>query len=113
MMMGVILPNVVRLDVAAPKEVRVLRFPFLSVSKVNTHWDGAMTFAKLAASRVTYERLFKGCHWFSVSSLMEQCALKIVNHCLNTNNYSYLDTSAGQSSNLYLHVVHFFNTSVN
>ncbi len=34
-------------------------------------------------------------------------------HCLNTNIYSYLETSGGQSSNLYLNVVHFFNTSVN
>ncbi len=44
---------------------------------------------------------------------MEQHALKIVNSCLNTNIYSYLETSDGQSSNLYLNVVHFFNTSVN
>jgi hypothetical protein len=44
---------------------------------------------------------------------MEQHALKIVNSCLNTNIYSYLDTSGGQSSNLYLNVVQFFNTSVN
>ncbi len=27
--------------------------------------------------------------------------------------YSYLDTSGGQSFNLYLNIVHFFNTSVN
>ncbi len=27
--------------------------------------------------------------------------------------YAYLETSSGQSSNLYLNVVHFFNTSVN
>jgi hypothetical protein len=31
---------------------------------------------------------------------MEQLALKIVNSCLNTNIYSYLETSGGQSSNL-------------
>jgi hypothetical protein len=40
-------------------------------------------------------------------------ALKNVNNCLNSNIYSYLETSGGQSSNLYLNVVHFFNTSVN
>ncbi len=40
---------------------------------------------------------------------MEKHALKN----LNTNNYSSLETSGGQSSNLYLNVVHFFNTSVN
>jgi hypothetical protein len=39
--------------------------------------------------------------------------LKNVNNCLNTNIYSYLETSGGQSSNLYLNVVHVFNTSVN
>jgi hypothetical protein len=32
---------------------------------------------------------------------------------LNTNIYSYLETSGGQSSNPYLNVVHFFNTRVN
>jgi hypothetical protein len=31
----------------------------------------------------------------------------------DTNIYSYLETSSGQSSNLYLNVVHCFNTSVN
>jgi hypothetical protein len=44
---------------------------------------------------------------------MEQRTLQNVNHCLNTNIYSYLETSCGQSSNLYLNVIHFFNTSVN
>ncbi len=44
---------------------------------------------------------------------MEQHGLKIVNNCLNTNIYSYLETYGGQSLNLYLNVVHFFNTSVN
>jgi hypothetical protein len=44
---------------------------------------------------------------------MEQRALKNVNNCLNTNIYSYLETSGGQSSNLHLSVVYCFNTSVN
>ncbi len=44
---------------------------------------------------------------------MEQHVLKIVNNCLNSNIYSYLETSVGQSSNLYLNVVHCFNASVN
>ncbi len=43
--------------------------------------------------------------------LMEQHALKNINNCLNTNIYSYLETSVGQSSNKYLNVVYFFNTS--
>jgi hypothetical protein len=38
---------------------------------------------------------------------------KNVNNYLNTNIYSYQETSGGQSSNLYLNLVHFFNTSVN
>ncbi len=38
---------------------------------------------------------------------MEQCTLKNANNYLNTNIYSYLETSGGQSSNLYLNVVHF------
>ncbi len=44
---------------------------------------------------------------------MEQHTLKIVNNCLNTNIYSYLETSGGEISNLYLNIVHFFNTRVN
>jgi hypothetical protein len=44
---------------------------------------------------------------------MEQHTIKNVNIGSNTNIYSYLETPGGQSSNLYLNVVHFFNTSVN
>ncbi len=44
---------------------------------------------------------------------MEQHALKNINNCLNSNIYSYLETSGGKSSNPYLNVVHFFNTRVN
>ena len=44
---------------------------------------------------------------------MEQHALKNINNCLNTNIHSYLETSGGQSSNLYLYVANFFNASVN
>ena len=44
---------------------------------------------------------------------MEQHALKNVNNCLKINIYSYLETTGGQISNLYLNVVHFFNTGVN
>jgi hypothetical protein len=49
----------------------------------------------------------------SLSRYMEQQTLKNVNNCLISNIYSYLETSGGQSSNLYLNVVHFFNTCVN
>ncbi len=44
---------------------------------------------------------------------MKQHTLKNVKICLNTNIYYYLETSGGKNSNLYLNVVHFFNTSVN
>ncbi len=44
---------------------------------------------------------------------MEQRTLKNVMICSNTNIYSYLETSGGQSSSLHLNVVHFFNTNVN
>ncbi len=51
--------------------------------------------------------------WELLASAMEQRASKNVNNCFNTNIYTYLETSGGQSSNFYLNVVHFFNTSVN
>jgi hypothetical protein len=38
---------------------------------------------------------------------MEQRTLKNVNNHLNINIYSYLETSGGQSSNIFLNVVHF------
>jgi hypothetical protein len=41
---------------------------------------------------------------------MEQHALKNVKNCLNTNIYSYSETSGGQISNLYLNIVQFLNT---
>jgi hypothetical protein len=39
--------------------------------------------------------------------------LKNANNCLNTDIYSYLETSGGKSYILYLNVVHFFKASVN
>ncbi len=50
---------------------------------------------------------------WTIVIVTEQHALKNVNNCLNSNIHSYLETSGGQSSNLYLSIVHFFNTSVN
>ncbi len=43
---------------------------------------------------------------------LEQLAFKNVNNCLNTNIYSYLETSGGNSCNLYFNVLQFFNTPV-
>jgi hypothetical protein len=39
---------------------------------------------------------------------MEPHALETSNNHLNSNIYSYLETSSGQSFNLYLNVVLFF-----
>ncbi len=36
---------------------------------------------------------------------MKQRALKNVNNCMNTNLYSYLETSVGQSYKIYLNFV--------
>jgi hypothetical protein len=47
------------------------------------------------------------------TQLMEERTLRNVNNYLNTNIYSYIEASGGQSSNIYLKVVYFFNTSVN
>jgi hypothetical protein len=44
---------------------------------------------------------------------MEQHTFENVNNYLNTNIYSYLETSGVQSYYIYLNVIHFFNTSVN
>jgi hypothetical protein len=44
---------------------------------------------------------------------MEQRASKNVNNGLNTTIYSYIETSGIKCFNIYLNVVHFFNTSVN
>ncbi len=41
---------------------------------------------------------------------MEQSTLKNVNSCLNTNTYSYLETSGGQSLNFYLNVFIFYTS---
>ncbi len=55
------------------------------------------------------------CPWSIHQStfVMEQHTLRNVNNYFNTIIYSYLDTSGGQISNLYLKVVHFFNTNAN
>ncbi len=50
---------------------------------------------------------------FYISVQMEQPSLKNVSNCLNIKIYSYLETSGGQSSNLYWNDVHIFNTTVN
>jgi hypothetical protein len=49
----------------------------------------------------------------SLSPKMEEHSFKNVNKYLNDNIYSYLETSGGQSYNMYLNVVLFFYVSVN
>ena len=44
---------------------------------------------------------------------IEKCTLKNANSFWNTKFFSHLETSGGQSPNLCLYVVHFFNTSFN
>jgi hypothetical protein len=44
---------------------------------------------------------------------MEQRPFKNVNNCLNTNIYSYLETSGGQSSDPYLNAFHFATPKLN
>jgi len=43
-----------------------------------------------------------------IRSPIEQHALRNANNRFNTNTYSYLETSGGQSSNVYLNAVNFF-----
>jgi hypothetical protein len=52
-------------------------------------------------------------YYITFMAIMEQRIFKNVSNCLNTNICSYLETSGGQNSNLYLNVVRFFSSSVN
>jgi len=61
--------------------------------------DGETTFSRMTLSPTT--------HHFQHGKI-KQHTLNNVNNCLNTNIYSYLETSGGQSSNPYLNVVHIF-----
>jgi hypothetical protein len=48
-----------------------------------------------------------------IKGLNRKARFKNVSNNLNTNIYSYIETSGNQSSTIYLNGVHFFNTSVN
>ncbi len=69
--------------------------PVSSITSLKT--NGWFTHAIFAAENVLVFKFI----------IMEQRALKNVSACLNTNIVSYLETFGGQSSNLYLNVVHF------
>ncbi len=60
-----------------------------------------------------FDNIVSYCQNLYSPETMEQYTLKNVSNRLNTNIYSNLETSGGQSSNLFLNVIHFFNTSVN
>jgi hypothetical protein len=54
-----------------------------------------------------------GANVIDILWLVIDSTLKNINNCFNTNIYSYLKISGGQSSKPYLNVVHFFNIRVN
>jgi hypothetical protein len=51
------------------------------------------------------------CDWYKMQQLEQHTFKNVINYLI-TNIYSFLETSGGQSSNLYLNVVHFLNTKV-
>jgi hypothetical protein len=63
---------------------------------------------QMSVGQMVFDQKMRG-HWageahylFNQPNIaMEQRAFKNVNTCLNTNIYSYLETSGGQSSNPY------------
>jgi hypothetical protein len=75
-------------------------------------WQAFPMFASKAKS-LPENGVPERCHTRGGSGFNGTARFKNVNNALNTNIYSYLETSGGQSSNPYLNVVHFFNTRVN
>jgi hypothetical protein len=62
---------------------------------------------------LTYDRGAGNTRWNHFEICKQWSSKHALNKCWNTNISLYLETSCGQNSNLYLNVVHFFNTSVN
>ncbi len=82
----------------------------------STHWSIHLAFkleAELSQTFLQHDTTFLQSILVNRKPTMEQRALKNENNCLNTSIYSHIEASGGQSSNLYLNVVHFFNNSVN
>ncbi len=72
------------------------------------YWPQLLSFIKVESKVVTeFIQYFLEISVLFTLISMGQHALKRVNNYLNTNIYSYLEISGGQSSNLYLNVVHF------
>jgi hypothetical protein len=95
------------------------KYSLTLVNMTGSHNDIIFIFATLISKRllkdsekvksITESILIKSFEHFH---LMEQHTLKNVSNCLNTNIYSYLEASGGQSSNPYLNVARVFNTRV-
>jgi hypothetical protein len=82
----------------------------------STHWSFHLVFeveAELSQTFLQHDTTFLQSILVNRKPTMEQRTLKNVNNCLNTNIYSHMEASGGQSSSLYFIVVHFFNNSVN
>ena len=61
-----------------------------------------------SAARLSGQKSYQKYNW-GYKNLMEQHTFKNVNNSWNT---LYLETSGGQSYNLYLNAAHFFNATV-
>ncbi len=101
------------------KSFKICKWPIKQIVYIlRTIKNGDIFANKLSLSKsVSTRQGVPPLKWFKlflvVVITLEQGALENVNYYLNTNIYSYLETSCGQSSNLYLSVVHCFKTSVN
>jgi hypothetical protein len=89
------------------------KFIMLSIIMLNV----VMLSKKQATKRTNLRLAFRLRMECNKTSLFEKVnngtqRFKNVNNCLNDNIYSYLETYGDQSSNLYLNVVNFINTSL-
>ncbi len=76
--------------------------PYTLATNASTKW--ATTWQCSSGKSSTTKHRKRGVPW---QVIMEQRALKNASNCFNINIYYYLETSDGQSSNLYLNVIHF------
>ncbi len=76
-------------------------------------WGGfALSFTIFALTKFSLEKLSFAkfvCKVFCFITMEHHTSKNVHNFCI-TDSYSYLETSGGQSSNLYLNVFHFLNT---
>jgi hypothetical protein len=105
-MISSIMPRVVILRGVMPIGIK------LNVVMLSVVWVNGTTMIVFMMSDIRMNVVMLNGIMMSGIMLMEQSTLKNVNNNLNTNIYTYLEISGGQNSNLYLNVVHSFNTSV-